>query len=145
VEEPTNYAEIFPKGMAVPAILKVIQSVKEELKFIETEDYVDILDDIDRTDMNPEITKKEFLLKNTRVKEDEMVSEGRRSASSSRSPSRVTTTLWEERNERNSLTKSSLQIDEEAENALNARRREIKHKQNQVWIFREFVLIIVIG
>ncbi len=131
--------------MAIPAILKVIQSIKEELRFIETEDYVNILDDIEGTDIHPEITRKEFLLKNTRIKEDEMVSEGRRSASSSRSPSRVTTTMWEERNERNSLTKSSLQIDDEAENALNARRREIKYKQNQVDYYRDFLVLIIIN
>jgi len=126
--EANDYSAVYPKGTTIQAILSVISTVKEELKLLETDKYVDVLDEIDGTDMSPSITKKEYLLKNTRVKEDETVSEGRRSASSSRSPSRVTTTMWEERN---ALTKSSLQMEDEADFALNARRREIKAKQTQ--------------
>jgi len=131
--EPNDYSAVYPKGTAIQAVLSVISTVKEELKLLETDKYVDVLDEIDGTDMSPSITKKEYLLKNTRVKEDETVSEGRRSASSSRSPSRVTTTMWEERNAHQStLTKSTMQMDDEVDFALNARRRDIKTKQAQV-------------
>ena len=85
--------------------------------------------------MSPSILKKEYLLKNTRVKEDEALSEGRRSASStSRSRSRLSQIIWEERNSmQQTLSKSTLHVEDEADFALNARRKDIKNKQNQVF------------
>jgi len=79
--------------------------------------------------MDDEITKREFIIKNIRVKEDETLSEGRKSISSSKSPSRIQTT-WEDKYE-----DKDDQKDDEVEFLLQARRRQIKETFAQVSFF----------
>ena len=102
------------------------------LVFKSKQNYGEILDEIDGTKIDNEVINKDFIIKNTRVREDEILSEGRRSASSSKSPSRIYHT-WEDKHE----NKEDV-VDDEFELVMEAKRKHIKATFSKVF----FVLLI---
>ena len=63
-----NYYELYPKERVVDAFLKVIENIKGHLEAIKDQDTNKILEEIDKTKIDDEIRREEFLSKNVRVK-----------------------------------------------------------------------------